>query len=243
MNLDPDTRSGLEPLDLSADRVIRQVRDQAMFLVDRDGKVRSWNDGVRAVLGWDEAHWIGQSVDVTFTAEDVAAGVPAHERETAIRSGHADDNRWMCRRNGERFFAIGSMTQIRDDAGQLVAFLKVLRDGTALHRTTEDLQRLLAAERSLHERSERESAVLRATIDAIPDALYIGTAEGISECNPQALALLGAASLDELRAPIDELGGRYRVRHEKGGRPVVPDELPFMRALRGESAMLETWAT
>jgi PAS domain S-box-containing protein len=243
MILDRDTGGVPERFDFSADRVIRQVRDHAMFMVDRHGNVRSWNEGVREVLGWDESDWIGQTMHAGFTPEDVTAGVPERELVTAIRSGRADDNRWMQRRNGERFFAIGSVTQIRDGDGRLVAFLKVLRDGTALHQANEELQRLLAAERRRHDKSERESALLRATLDAIPDALYIGTADGISECNPQGLALLGAASLEDLKAPIDELGGRYRVRHDKGGRPVKPDELPFMRALRGEASTLETWAT
>ena len=198
---------------------------------------------MREVLGWDEPDWMGQSVHVAFTAEDVAAGVPERELVTAIRSGRADDNRWMQRRNGERFFAVGSVTP---DPRQQRAARGLPQGAARRHRVQKantDLERLLAAERSLHDRSARESAVLRATLDAIPDALYIGTAEGITECNPQGLALLGAASLDELRAPIDELGGRCACATSRDGRPVKPEELPFMRALRGEVAMLDTWAT
>jgi PAS domain S-box-containing protein len=232
-----------ETLDIAAERVVRQVRDHAMFLIDRHGRAASWNEGVREILGWDEADWLGQPAHVAFTAEDRVAGVPEQELRTAEATGRADDNRWMQRRNGERFFAEGNVTAIHNDAGQLEAFLKVLRDGTGTRRTDEECRRALAAERSLHAEAQHQAALLRATIDAIPDALYIGTHEGISECNPQALALLGAASLEDLKANIDQLGARFQVRHERGGPLVDPEDLPFVRALKGEVAVLETWAT
>ncbi|UUX94410.1 PAS domain S-box protein [Aquabacterium sp. J223] len=224
-------------------RFVRQVRDHAMFVVDLQGRCASWNEGVGAILGWDEADWIGQPVAVAFTPEDVADGVPERELRQAARTGSAHDDRWLQRRDGERFFANGSVSPVRDEAGAIVAFLKVLRDGTDARRTADECERALAAERTLRAQSERQAAVLRATIAAIPDALYIGNADGITECNAQALQMLGVASLDELRARIDELGRRFRVRRERDGDLVAAQDLPFARALNGEMATLETWAT
>lgn len=236
--------AGFDRMEFPARRVVRPVRDHAMFLVDPQGHVRSWNEGVGEVLGWDEATWLGQRMEVAFTPEDVAAGVPLRELETADATGRADDNRWMQRRDGARFFAVGSVTPIRDDGtGRAIAFLKVLRDGTPLLRTTDELQVALAGERRQHEQAERQSALLRATLDAIPDALFIGTADGITECNPQGLALLGAASPADLPVPIDELASRLNARRERNSGPLAPHELPFARALRGEVATLRMWAT
>jgi PAS domain S-box-containing protein len=239
----PHDPRGPERLDIAMERLLRQVRDHAMFLIGLDGRVGSWNEGVRRILGWDEDDWLGQPVAVAFTAEDAAAGVPEAELRQAATTGRADDDRWMRRRDGARFFAVGSTTAIRNDAGALVAFLKVLRDDTAGRRTTEENARLLASERAMRAEADRQAAILRATIDAIPDAVYIGTADGITSCNQRALDQLGATSIADLQARIDELGRRFRVRLERAGEPVEPDRLPFMRALRGETAVLETWAT
>ncbi|KQW43521.1 hypothetical protein ASD88_15805 [Pelomonas sp. Root662] len=149
----------------------------------------------------------------------------------------------MLKRGGVRFFCNGSVTPIRDTSGTVVAFLKVMQDGTSLRLAAEEYQRALAAEREEHAKAEREAAKLRAIIDAIPDALYVGSAEGITECNAKGLALLGATSLEDLQQRIGELGQRFRVRYERDGPLVEPDRLPFARALTGETAMLDTWVT
>ncbi|KQV48142.1 hypothetical protein ASC95_19490 [Pelomonas sp. Root1217] len=223
--------------------MVRQVRDHAMFLIDRQGRIATWNEGVREVLGWEEADWIGQAVTVVFTPEDVAAGTPDRELRQAEIDGRADDSRWMLRRGGSRFYCNGSVTPIRQTDGTIVAFLKVMHDGTGLRLAAEEYQRALAAEQEEHAKAEREAAKLRAIIDAIPDALYVGNAEGITECNDKGLALLGAASLADLQQPIGELGERFRVRYERDGPLLEPERLPFARALKGETAMLDTWLT
>jgi PAS domain S-box-containing protein len=230
-------------LSLSADQVVRQVRDYAMFMIDRQGHMISWNQGVQHILGWGEADWLGQHFRVAFTETDATQGVPEHELSTAEALGRADDNRWMRRKDGARFFASGSIVAIHDETGAVRSFLKIIRDGTADHEVTQNWRHALEAEREMRARAQSQTAVLRATIDAIPDALYIGTAEGITQCNPQALELLGASSIEDLQAGIGELGARFRVRHERGGELVEPQELPFARALNGETATLVTWAT
>lgn len=232
-----------ESMDVPADLVVRQVRDCAIVLIDSEGRFRSWNEGVRHVLGWDEAAWLGQPMAVAFTEEDVRAGVPQQELAAAASAGRAEDDRWMRRRDGTRFFCTGSITAIRGDDGRPAAYLKLMRDSTVARETAEECQRALAAERASHDEAERHAALLRATIDAIPDAVYIGTAEGITECNRQALEQLGARSLEELQRDIGELGRAFRIRRERDGPPVAPQDLPFSRALRGEAATLETWAT
>jgi PAS domain S-box-containing protein len=232
-----------EPTLLPESRIIRHVREHAMFVIDRHGRAASWHEGVRQILGWDEQDWIGQPAHVAFTPEAIAAGVPEQELLTAAEHGRADDNRWMMRRDGRRFYALGSVTRITDDAGRLLGFVKLLRDFTAAKQAEEERERILASERAARADAERQAAALTAAIEAIPDGVYIGTADGITRCNATGLAMLGAASLEDLQAGTDDLSRRYRVRHERNGPLADPGDLPFARALRGETAVAEIWAT
>ena len=110
--------------------LVTYVRDYAIFSTDADGVIRSWNEGVRAVLGFEAEEFVGRTTAFIFTDEDVAAGVPERELATAATTGNANDDRWLKRRNGERFWASGITTAIRDDSATLIGFTKVLRDLT-----------------------------------------------------------------------------------------------------------------
>ncbi|HET8541267.1 MAG TPA: PAS domain S-box protein [Anaeromyxobacter sp.] len=85
-------------------------------------------------------------------------------------------------------------------------------------------------------------AEMDAILQAIPFAVYFGDEHGITRCNAEALRMLGASSLDDLRRRIGELAAKLRVRHERDGRLVEPERLPFQRALAGEVASLDMWA-
>jgi hypothetical protein len=232
-----------DALSVATGRAVRQLQDFAMYMIDREGRIASWNEGVGAILGWPEADWLGLPCATCFLPEDAAAGIPEKELRAAQATGRADDERWMLRRDGERFFASGSVTPIRDEAGEVAGFLKVLRDETRGRRSDEECRRALASERTMRAEVERQAALLRATIDAIPDAVYIGTADGITHCNQQALDLLGARSLDDLRTNVESLGRRFNIRLDREGPAVDPSALPFVRALAGEATRLDTWAT
>jgi len=243
MELIARERGEPQPVELGSQRIIHQVRDHAMFLIDPRGRAASWNEGVQEILGWTESEWLGQPAHVAFTPEDVAAGVPERELQTAAAKGRADDDRWMLRKNGERFFAVGGVNRIVDDAGRLLGFLKVLRDFTKVKQAEDERDKLLASERAARFEAERQAATLTAAIEAMPDAVYIGDAGGITQCNAGALEMLGAASVQDLNDRIAELGQLFRVRRERNGPLVEPAELPFVRALKGERAVLDTWVT
>ncbi|HUQ28877.1 MAG TPA: PAS domain S-box protein [Usitatibacter sp.] len=111
--------------------VVEQVVDYAIFSTDVAGRATSWNEGVSRVLGFAEPEFLG--LDITrhiFTPEDIAAGVPQRELEEAAREGRASDDRWMRRKDGTRFFALGATTALRNAAGDLVGFSKIMRDQT-----------------------------------------------------------------------------------------------------------------
>ncbi|HEY8614413.1 MAG TPA: PAS domain S-box protein [Roseomonas sp.] len=150
-----------------AHQIFDSVTDYAIIVTNLDGRVTGWNEGARRTLGWTEEEMLGQAADRFFTPEDRDAGVPAGEMRGALERGHAPDERWHLRKSGERFWAMGEMTPLRDEAGAAVGFVKVLRDRTAQRES----------ERALAESEAR----LREVAGAVPGFLWAATPEGAIE--------------------------------------------------------------
>src|SRR5215204_702706 len=125
-------------------KAIEEMRDYAIFMVDLDGLVTNWNVGAQHILGYTEAEVIGKDASKFFTPEDRAKGIPSKELETAAKLGRAEDERWHMRRNGVRFWASGVVTPVRDEAGKLIGFSKVMRDMTERNKITEERDRFFA---------------------------------------------------------------------------------------------------
>ena len=130
--------------------LVEQVRDYAIFLIDSAGWIRSWNDGVERVFGHTRDEFIGLHTSALFPPEDIAAGIPTRELETARNRGEANDDRWLVRKDGNRFWANGVTTALREaGGGGVIGFAKIVHDRTDQKRTEEALreseQRLTAA--------------------------------------------------------------------------------------------------
>jgi PAS domain S-box-containing protein len=110
--------------------LVEQVKDYAIFRMDLRGVATTWNEGVRRVLGYEEAEFVGLDFRRLFTPEEVAAGRPEWELREAAETGTGNDDRWMVRRDGSRFWASGTTSALRDAAGRVVAYTKVMRDLT-----------------------------------------------------------------------------------------------------------------
>jgi PAS domain S-box-containing protein len=125
--------------------VIEQIIDYAIFTTDVEGRPTSWNEGVKRVLGFDEHEFLGQDVtQAMFTSEDLQSGVPQRKMAEAAATGRASSDQWMLRKDGTRFYAMGTTTAQRNEAGELVGFTKVKRDQTDRKRLEDEL---LAADR------------------------------------------------------------------------------------------------
>ena len=136
--------------------LVEQVADYAIFTTDPDGRPTSWNEGVSRVLGFAEAEFLGRDVvPLIFTPEDLAAGAVAQELAEAAATGRAGNDRWMRRKDGTRFFALGVTTGLRDGDGGLLGYMKVMRDLTERKRMEDDL-RQVAAELSEADRRKDE---------------------------------------------------------------------------------------
>src|SRR3954454_19383227 len=85
--------------------LVEEVRDYAIFVIDLDNKIRFWNPGAEAILGYRAREIVGKSAAVIFTPEDRAAGQVEKELKRAARTGRAEDDRWQLRKGGKRFWA------------------------------------------------------------------------------------------------------------------------------------------
>ena len=119
---------------------VNNVRDYALFQLDIEGNIATWNSGAEHILGYTAEEIIGQSGARVFVPEDVASGVPQREMHGAVTAGSSTDERWHLRKDGTRFWCTGVMTVVRDDSGQLRGFAKVMRDETDRRRADEQLK-------------------------------------------------------------------------------------------------------
>ena len=120
--------------------LVESATEYAILMLDREGCITSWNSGAERIFGYTEAEALGQSGTLIFTPEDRAEGVPEREMATAVRDGHAHDDRWHLRQDGSRFWATGVMTALYTPDGAPRGFAKILRDNT-LRKTVEDALR------------------------------------------------------------------------------------------------------
>jgi PAS domain S-box-containing protein len=111
--------------------LLEGVRDYAIYMMDVDGHVRSWNAGAAAIMGYSDTEIVGQYFSRFYPAEDRMAGVPDRALATAAREGKAELQGWRLRKDGSRFYASVVIDAIRDKDGQLVGFANIARDITA----------------------------------------------------------------------------------------------------------------
>jgi two-component system, chemotaxis family, CheB/CheR fusion protein len=114
--------------------IFENTREYAIFSVDRERHVISWNIGAQRLLGLAESEILGSPYDVIFTAEDRAAGVPANEVAQALAEGHASDERWYQRKDGGRLWGSGVIMAMRGTTGEAGGLVKILRDETESHK-------------------------------------------------------------------------------------------------------------
>jgi PAS domain S-box-containing protein len=110
--------------------LIDSVLDYAIYMVDRDGRVVTWNSGAARLKGYKSEEIIGQSFAKFFTPEDRARGLPETALATAARTGRFESEGWRARRDGTQFWALAVIDAVRDRDGQLIGFAEVTRDMT-----------------------------------------------------------------------------------------------------------------
>jgi PAS domain S-box-containing protein len=137
--------------------LVEAVQDYAIFLLDTEGRVSSWNIGAERIKGYKASEIIGRHFSVFYPEEDVRSKKPERELKIAVEQGRVEDEGWRVRRDGSRFWANVVITALKDNFGRNVGFTKVTRDITERRRAqealTESEQKLRDSEFSLRELS------------------------------------------------------------------------------------------
>lgn len=120
--------------------LVSAVTEYAIFMLDRDGVVATWNEGAERIKGYRTDEIVGRHFSTFYTAEDRAAHKPERLLGIAEVEGSAKDEGWRVRKDGSRFWASVVITALRDEAGKLRGFAKVTRDITDRHNEEERLR-------------------------------------------------------------------------------------------------------
>jgi len=120
--------------------LVESVRDYAIFALDPNGYILSWNPGAERFKGYTAAEVIGKHFSIFYPADKIAEGFPDYELREAARSGRFEDEGWRIRKDGSRFWANVVITALRGPTGELVGFAKVTRDLTGRREAEESLR-------------------------------------------------------------------------------------------------------
>jgi PAS domain S-box-containing protein len=172
--------------------MVEAIADYAVFMLDANGFVSTWNKGAERFKGFTADQIIGKHFSTFYPPESIKSGVPQAELAIAAEKGRYEDENWRIRRNGARFWAHIIITALRDSSGQLIGFVKVARELTERRIAEQIIQDLndkkvaIAAElASLRLAAEQQRsadqldvayAELRSVMDSTTDnILQIGT--------------------------------------------------------------------
>jgi PAS domain S-box-containing protein len=183
--------------------LVQATIDYAIFMLDPQGRVATWNTGAQRIKGYRAEEIIGQHFSRFYPQDAIDRGWPDEELRRATAAGRFEDEGWRLRKDGSRFWANVVITALRDDTGRLQGFSKVTRDLTerrqkdeALRQLNQDLERRVkrrtaelaasnealraeAAERERAEQALRQSEEqLRTLADSIPQLAWMARRDG-----------------------------------------------------------------
>ncbi len=182
---------------------VEEVRDYAIFMLDNEGRVVSWNTGAEQIKGYRADEIIGRHMSCFYTPEDITREWPLHLLQKAEVEGRWEDEGWRVRKGGSRFWASMSITALHDKNGRPQGFFKVTRD------ITERKQ----AEEQLRERRQW----LQVTLASIGDGVLSTDTEGtVTFINPVAAALTGRTIEEAVGQPVQSI---FRIINEKTRAP------------------------
>jgi PAS domain S-box-containing protein len=181
--------------------MVSGVRDYAIFMLDPEGRIATWNQGGQRLKGWSAEEIIGQHFSRFYSAAEVADKLPQRELEIAKAEGRFEGEGWRIRKDGSRFWASVVITPLLRDDGRLVGFSKVTRDTTERRRI----------EQAMKEHETRLAAVIGSAMDAV---ITVDEKQLITLFNPAAEKMFGYTAERVLGRSLEQLiPERFRAEH------------------------------
>jgi PAS domain S-box-containing protein len=169
--------------------LLEGVKDYAIYGLDPQGRITSWNSGAELIKGYTAAEALGRHFSLFYLDPDIAQGRPDRNLQLAATQGRAEDQGWRRRKDGSLFWADMVITALRDEHGQLRGFSKVIRDITQQKRNEEALQ--------------ESYALLQTVIEGTGDAIFVKDRQGCYKLANSATARILGKSQEELLGKAD----------------------------------------
>ncbi|MEG4342595.1 PAS domain S-box protein [Microcoleus sp. A003_D6] len=182
--------SGLRESEERLRLIIEGVKDYAIFMLDPDGYVASWNSGAERILGYRAHEIVGNNSECFFTKEDIEIGKPQEKLIRAVAEGRYENEGWRFRKDGSRFWANIIVTPLRDEKGELQGFSQVMQDITKQKQAAEEKMQLIASLQA----SEKK---FRSLYESTTDAVMLLDEQVFLDCNPATLKLFGCSTESE----------------------------------------------
>jgi PAS domain S-box-containing protein len=183
--------------------LVENVKDYAIYLLDPQGVIVTWNAGAEHIEGFSAREIIGQHFATFFTPEDVARGLPQESLDRAGREGRVLNEGWRLRKDGSRFWSQGIITALHDEQGRLRGFSKIAHDITQQKAAEEKI-------RELNEQLEQRVLERTAQLEAAN--------KNLAAANQELEAFSYSVSHD-MRTPLRHIAGYVEIlQNEAGGR-------------------------
>ncbi len=135
-------------------RLIDSIEGYAVFMIDLDGKVKTWNLGAKKILGYSDKEIIGKDFSIFFTKDEIAKNIPKIELTYAKKNIKKINEGWRIRKGGEQFWTTGFIFPFKNREGKIVGLTKIMRDRTERKLQDDERKHLLALEQTAHAHAE-----------------------------------------------------------------------------------------
>ncbi|MGH9754374.1 MAG: PAS domain S-box protein, partial [Blastocatellia bacterium] len=209
--------------------LVEGVKDYAIFMLDAQGRVVSWNPGAERIKGYRANEIVGRDFSVFFRPEDVDSGKPQRVLEIAAAEGRYEESGWQVHRDGSRFWASGVVAATRDDRGRLQGFTVITRDVTERKMMEDKIRFFVDLNQALRPLADPEEIMAAA-------ARMLGEYLGVDRCayaevetNEKYLYITNEYARGEIpkivgRFSVDDLGAEA-LRMMRANRPYVVDDI------------------
>lgn len=223
-NLVEELRAKSEDLKQSEQRyqkMISEVRDYAIILLDRDGKILDWNAGAQKLKGYAPDEIIGKNIKLFYPREEKASKLPERLLAAAAKNGSITHEGWRIKKNGERFWGLVTITALHSDAGDVIGFSKVTRDLTDKKIAEDRVGNVIEELKQLNARLMQSEERYHKMIDEVQDyaIVMLSPAGDVLNWNSGASMIKGYSS-------AEILGKNFRIFYSKEDRDAqLPEQL------------------
>lgn len=217
-------------------KMVSEVTDYAIILMDRDGKILDWNKGAEKVKGYAASEIIGKSFRLFYPKEEKDAGLPERLLAEARKNGRVTHEGWRVRKDGSRYWGNITITALHNDNGEIIGFSKVARDLTEMKVTEDRVKNILEELRQANEKLKENEERYQRMIAEIQDYAII-----LLDRNGDVLNWNRGAQLIKGYAAEEIVGRNFRLFYPPDDRARNLPETLLAQAAKKGKATHEGW--